>query len=75
MTTFFDVLTVGCFLIMAIAYFLFSARDTRTLLHLLLSGILFGVANQLGNAGFPLLAIVLVVAGAVYSALIIRRVI
>ncbi len=71
MTTFFDFLTVACFLIMAIAFFLLTARRIRTLVQLLVPGILFAISNQAGNAGWTILALVLVVAGAGYAAYII----
>jgi hypothetical protein len=72
MTTFFDFLTVSCFIGMVIAFLLLTERDLRTLLHLLLSGIAFAVANQVGNAGSTLLAVVLVGAGAGYAVLVVR---
>jgi lipopolysaccharide export LptBFGC system permease protein LptF len=46
MTTFFDILTVVCFILMAIAFLLLTERHTRTLMRLLLSGIAFAIANQ-----------------------------
>jgi len=49
-----------------------TERDLRTLLHMLLSGFAFAVANQVGNAGSTLFALVLVAAGVGYAALIIR---
>ncbi len=73
MTTLFDFLTVGCFLAMVAVFFLWTERDTRTLLNFLLSGIVFGVANQVGNAGWTMLAALLVLAGAGYIVLSIRR--
>ena len=71
--TFFDVLTVACFIGLVIAYFQFTDRGHRTLVQLILSGIVFGVANQVGNAGSVLLASILVVAGACYAVLVVRR--
>jgi hypothetical protein len=50
--TLFDIATVAWFLAMACAVFMLTARQPRTLLHLLLTGIAFAVANQLGNAGY-----------------------
>ena len=73
MTTFFDVLTVTCFVALAIAFFLFTERDNRTLLHFMLAGIVFAVANQVGNAGSFYLALILILAGAGYAVLIVRR--
>jgi hypothetical protein len=68
--TFFDILTVVCFIGLVIGYFQFTARDYRTLIQFLLSGAVFAVANQLGNAGSVLLATVLVVAAAGYAVLV-----
>ena len=70
--TVFDILTVACFIGLVVAYFQFSERDYRTLFQLVLSGIVFAVANQLGNNGSVLLASILVAAGAAYAALVIR---
>ena len=73
MTTFFDVVTVTCFAALVIAFFQFTDRETRTLVHFILAGIVFAVANQVGNAGSTILAIVLIVAGAIYAVMITRR--
>lgn len=71
MTTVFDVVTVACFAALVLAFFQLTDRQTRTLLQLVLAGVVFAVANQLGNAGSALLAIVLIVAGVAYAALIV----
>lgn len=73
MTTFFDVLTVTCFVALVIAFFQFTAQDKRTLLHFMLAGIVFAVANQVGNAGSFYLALILILAGVGYAVLIARR--
>jgi hypothetical protein len=73
MVTLFDYVTVACFLAMAGAFFLLTAREPRTLLHLLVVGIAFAIANQVGNAGYTLLAATLIIAGAAYAILIIRQ--
>jgi len=72
MVTLFDVLTVACFAGMVIAFFYWTDHAPRKLAHLLLSGALFAVANQLANVGSMLFASILIVAGIGYSALIIR---
>jgi hypothetical protein len=72
MVTPFDILTVACFAGLVLAFFLWTEREPRTLIHFLLCGVAFAVANQVGNAGSTLLAIALVVAGLGYSALVIR---
>jgi len=73
MTTFFDIASVACFAGLVIAFFQFTDRETRTLLHFMLAAIVFAVANQVGNAGSTILAIVLIFAGASYALLIARR--
>lgn len=74
MTTVFDVVTVTCFVGLVIAFFQFTNRDQRTLLHFVLTGVVFAVANQLGNHGSPLLAILLIVAGITYAVAMTTRV-
>ena len=56
METAFDIVTVACFAGLVIVYFQFTRRDTRTLMHLMVSGAAFAIANQMGNAGLPILA-------------------
>jgi hypothetical protein len=73
MTTFFDVVTVTCFVGLVVAFFQFTDRETRTLAHFILAGVVFAVANQIGNAGSPILALVMILAGAIYAALVVRR--
>lgn len=73
MATFFDVVTVTCFVGLVIAFFQFTERETRTLVHFILIGVVFAVANQVGNAGSAILALVLIVAGIAYAVLTIRR--
>ena len=75
MSTFFDVLTVTCFVGLVIAFFQFTERETRTLVHLILAGVVFAVANQVGNAGSTILALALIFAGVIYAVLIVRRII
>jgi hypothetical protein len=73
MITFFDVLTVTCFVGLVVAFFRFTDQDTRTLLQFLLSGIVLAIANQVGNGGSAILAGALVVAGVGYAFLNVRR--
>ena len=73
MITIFDFLTVACFAGLVIAYFKLPDRDTRTLMHLTISAAVFAVANQVGNSGMTLFALMLVVAGAGYAALVLKR--
>jgi hypothetical protein len=71
MTTLFDVVTVTCFAALVLAFFQFTDRQTRTLLHFVLAGTVFAVANQLGNAGSAILAFTLILAGAGYVGLVV----
>ncbi|MEH2557258.1 hypothetical protein V1286_004787 [Bradyrhizobium algeriense] len=73
MATLFDVVTVTCFVGLVIAFLQFTDRETRTLMHFMLAGIVFAVANQVGNSGSTVLALLLVVAGVIYPALIVLR--
>ena len=73
MTSYFDIVTVTCFAALVFAFFQFTDRQTRTLLHFVLSGIVFAVANQVGNAGANVLAVILILAGAGYAALVARN--
>jgi hypothetical protein len=73
MTTVFDVVTVTCFTGLVLAFFQFTDRDTQTLIHFILAGVVFAVANQVGNNGSTVLAAVLVLAGASYAVMIARR--
>lgn len=73
MSTVFDVVTVACFVGLVIAFFQFTDRETRTLVQFILAGIVFAVANQVGNAGFTVLAVILIIAGAGYAAMTAQR--
>lgn len=73
MTTFFDVITVTCFAGLVIAFFQFTERDTRTLVHFVLAGIAFGVANQVGNRSLTALAVILILVGVGYAVIVTRR--
>ena len=73
MASFFDVVTVTCFVALVIAFFQFTDRNMRTLAHMLFVGVVLAVANQVGNSGATILAFVLVLAGAAYAVLIVQR--
>ena len=73
METAFDFLTIVCFAGLVIAYFQLTKRDTRTLMHLMISAAAFAIANQVGNAGLPMFALILIVAGAGYAALVVTK--
>jgi hypothetical protein len=72
MATFFDVITVTCFAGLVLAFFQFTNRKTRILVHFLMVGVVLAVANQLGNASETILAFVLIVTGVGYTILVIR---
>jgi hypothetical protein len=72
MVTLFDFATVACFLGVVGAFFLLTAQSYRTLLYLLISGIAFAVANQLGNAGHDYSAVILIIAGIGYAVIVVR---
>jgi nitrate/nitrite transporter NarK len=73
MGTLFDYVTVACFLGVAGAFFMVTLREPRTLLHILLAGIAFAIANQLGNAGYAVFGWIMIIAGIVYAVLVIRQ--
>jgi hypothetical protein len=73
MATFFDVVTVTCFVGLVIAFFQFTDRNLRTLVRLLPAAISFAIANQVGNKGADISAIILILAGAGYALLLIKR--
>jgi hypothetical protein len=73
MVTFFDALTVTCFIGLVVAFFQFTERDTATLLRYILSGIVLAVANQLGNVGYVLLGYALVAAAIGYGWLFVSK--
>ncbi len=73
MITPFDFLTVACFLGLIIAFFVLTQRSPRTLIHLLFCGVVFAIANQIGNTGSMLFALILIAAGVVYATLVIRE--
>ena len=73
METAFDFLSFGCFVGLVIAYLKFAKRDFRTLAHLIIPAATFAIANQIGNAGLSIFAFILLVTGAGYAALILKK--
>lgn len=73
MTTYFDLITVACFIGMVVVFFQFTDREIKTLVQFMLAGIVLAVANQVGNAGSAILATALIFAGATYVVLLARR--
>jgi hypothetical protein len=73
MSTLFDIITVVAFLGLVLAFFLWTEQDTKTLMHFMVSGVVFAVANQIGNAGSTMFAAVLIAAGIIYAILMTWR--
>jgi hypothetical protein len=67
MVTLFDIVSVASFIGLVLAFFFWTERDNRTLLHFVISGAVFAVANQVGNAGQTIFAFVLIIAGIGYA--------
>lgn len=72
MSTAFDFLTVACFIGLVIAFFQLTDRNTRILTQLIIPAAAFAIANQMGNAGLTIFALILVAAGAGYAALVVK---
>jgi hypothetical protein len=68
----FDILTVVRLIVMVMVLLLFTERRPRTLLHLLLSGIAFAIADQVGNPGWIVLGLIVVGAGVWCAAIAIQ---
>jgi hypothetical protein len=80
MGTVYDIVTVTCFVCMALTYFLFTEGGVRTLGHFMLPAAAFAIANQVGNKGLHdsntllnALAVVLIAAGIGYTYIIVRH--
>jgi len=72
MTSVYDFVTVACFLGVVGAFVFLTDRDPKMLVHLMIPAIAFAIANQLGNAGSSVLAVLLIIAGVGYTVIIIR---
>jgi hypothetical protein len=73
MTTIFDLLSVVCFAGTALAFFRLSDRTNKTLIQLMAPALAFAIGNQLGNTGYTAFALILILAGASYVALVFRH--
>jgi hypothetical protein len=73
MVTLFDVVSVASFIGLVLVFFWWTERDTRTLLHFVISGTVLAVANQVGNAGQTLFAFLLIIAGIGYAIIVAWR--
>jgi hypothetical protein len=68
MHTPYDFVTVICFILAVLTYFMFTEGGTKILGHFMLSAAAFAIANQVGNhagndVAMNILAIVLIVTG------------
>jgi hypothetical protein len=73
MSTIYDIITVTCFAAIVLAFFQFTDRSPRMMTHFILVGVLFAIANQLGNSGQNVLAGILILAGASYVVFKVRH--
>jgi hypothetical protein len=78
MHTPYDFVTVICFILMVLTYFMFTEGGMRVLAHFMLPAAAFAVANQVGNhagSNLPMnvLAVTLIVAGLGYTYIIVRH--
>ena len=80
MSTTYDFVTVAIFVILVGYYLFLTDRRPQLLMHFLLSAVVFVVANQVGNyasktgsVGMHALAVILIVAGVAYAAVVARE--
>jgi hypothetical protein len=73
MLTVYDFVTVTCFLCVVLTYFMFTDGGAKILAHFMLPAAAFAIANQVGNAGMNVLAVILIAAGIVYTYIVVRR--
>jgi hypothetical protein len=73
MHTVYDFVTVICFICIVLTYFMFTEGGTKVLAHFMLPAAAFAIANQVGNAGMNVLAVILIVAGIGYTFIIVRQ--
>ena len=78
MNTVYDFVTVICFLLAVLTYFMFTEGGMKILAHFMLPAAAFAIANQVGNhagSNVPMnvLAVVLIAAGIGYIYIIVRH--
>jgi hypothetical protein len=78
MKTVYDFVTVICFILTVLTYFIFTQGGMRILAHFMLPAAAFAIANQVGNhAGndvpMNLLAVILIAAGIGYICIVVRH--
>ena len=73
MITVYDFVTVTCFICIVVTYFMFTEGGMKMLAHFVLPAAAFAIANQVGNAGMNVLAVILIAAGIGYTYVIVRH--
>jgi hypothetical protein len=73
MITVYDAVTLICFICVVLTYFIFTEGGIKILAHFIWPAAAFAIANQAGNAGMNVLAVILIGAGVGYTYLIVRR--
>ncbi len=73
MHTVYDFVSVICFICIVLTYFMFTEGGMKVLAHFMLPAAAFAIANQVGNAGMNVLAVILIVAGIGYTFIIVRQ--
>ena len=73
MATVYDIVTVTCFACIVLTYFMFTEGGTKVLAHFMLPAAAFAIANQLGNRGMDVPAVILIAAGIGYTYIIVRH--
>ena len=73
MITVYDFVTVTCFICIVVTYFMFTEGGMKILAHFVLPTAAFAIANQVGNAGMNVLAVILIAAGIGYTYIIVRH--
>jgi hypothetical protein len=73
MQTVYDFVSVICFICIVLTYFMFTEGGMKVLAHFMLPAAAFAIANQVGNAGMNVLAVILIVAGIGYTFIIVRQ--
>jgi hypothetical protein len=78
MNTTYDFVTVICFILAVLTYFMFTEGGMRVLAHFMLPAAAFAIANQVGNhagSNVPMnvLAVILIAAGIGYIYIIVRH--
>ena len=78
MKTVYDFVTVICFILTVLTYFIFTEGGMKVLAHFMLPAAAFAIANQVGNhagndVSMNLLAVILIAAGIGYVYIVVRH--